>query len=292
MTNTILSKQNDSESIDLLKASTVAYGKAKLGEISITYFVLVLSIAFPVAYFLIKSENVKLVLFGFSFLLACLIEILISVFKENTSKGALFKEEFDTKVFDLPWKSTLKKPDPLDVLTFSQQYRGAEIKDWYSVNVSDAIGHNTAVAILQHSNTSWDIELRKSFRRWIVVFLVAYLLVIITFFFILNIGWLTLFLLLYSLHPFFTHFVSLIRGHSEVIRKRAEISNQLDVIICTKKQIGVNELRDIQDEIYITRQEAAKVPDFFFRLYKKPLNAVAEGYIADTNRIYEAESIT
>ena len=152
------------------------------------------------------------------------------------------------------------------------------------------VSSNTFVAILQYSNTSWDINLRRSYKRWIVSFLAVYLVVLITFTFILNIDWLTLFLLLYSLHSFFTHFISLSRGHSQVIHKREAISKHLDEIIQNKVKIEKAELRDIQDEIYLTRQEAAKVPDLFFRLYKKKLNLKAEEYIRQTNLLYESAS--
>lgn len=109
MSISFLSKENEFENIKLLRASTVAYTKAKSGEISITYFLLFLAVAYPVCYLLIKNDEVKFVLFGCSFLLTILIQIFSGRFKGNTSKGAIFKEDFDTIIFDLPWKSTLKK---------------------------------------------------------------------------------------------------------------------------------------------------------------------------------------
>ena len=282
-------KQNHPEQIKLLRASSSAYRKAKTGEITITYFLLFLSVAYPVVYFFVKNDVVKIVLFGCSFLITILIEIFSASFKGDTSKGAIFKEEFDTIVFNLPWKSTLKKPDHSEVVRFSQQYDGAEIKNWYSPNLSGSIEQNSAIAILQHSNTSWDIELRKIYRKWLIVFIVSYSVVIFTLFIVLKIDGLTFFLLLYSLHLFFVHFISLIRGHSEVIEKRETISTHLDEIIRSGKHITTHELRDIQDEIYLTRQEPTKVPDFFFRRYKERLNSEAEEYIEEANRIYEAK---
>jgi hypothetical protein len=181
MVHEILSKQNNNEHIKLLRASTVAYAKAKSGEIKVTYFLLFLAFAYPIAYLLIKEDDIKLALFGCSFGLTVLMQIFSERFKGNTSKGAIFKEEFDTTVFDLRWKSTFTKPDRREVLHLSQQYRGDEIKDWYSPNLSPTIEHEIAVAILQHSNTSWDIELRKSYRRWLINFLIGYSSILLTF---------------------------------------------------------------------------------------------------------------
>jgi hypothetical protein len=288
MNDFFLSRQNDVENIKLLRASTVAYTNAKNGEIKITYFLLFLAAAYPIGYLFIKDENMKLILFGCSFLLTVLVQIFTGKFKGNTSKGAIFKEEFDTIIFNLPWKSTLKKPDRSEVLHFSQLYKGAEIKDWYSPNLSTEIDSNISVAILQHSNTSWDIQLRKTYRRWLTNFIVAYAIVLFGFFVVMKVDAMTIFLLLFSLLSIFTHFISLIRGHTVTIGKRETISKHLDEIIRNKKFIGTNELRDIQDEIYSTRQEAAKVPNFFFRWYQKQMNEEAEEYISEVNNIYKS----
>ena len=172
--NALLSNQNNPELIKLLRASTVAYTKAKFGEIKITYFLIFLAFAYPISYLFIGDEKIKLALFGCSFLLTVLVQIFTNTFKGNTSKGAIYKEEFDTTLFNLPWKSTLKKPEHTEVSKFSLQFKGEEIKDWYSPNLSPAIPQNISVAVLQHSNTSWDIDLRIVYRSWLTGFLITY----------------------------------------------------------------------------------------------------------------------
>lgn len=284
--NEILNKQNDSELIKLLRASTVAYTKAKNGEIKITYFLIFLAFAYPVTYILIEDENIKHVLFGCSFLLTVLVQLFTNSFKGNTSKGALFKEEFDTTIFNLRWKSTLKKPEHSEISKFSLEYKGNEIKDWYSPNISATIPQNITIAVLQHSNTSWDIELRIIYRRWLAVFLIAYTIALWVFLISFNSKSMTIFLIYFSILSFYTHFITLIRGHSSVIDRRKAISKHLDEIILNKKHVSTDELRDTQDEIYISRQEAAKVPNFLFRWYQKKMNAVAEDYIETVNKIY------
>ena len=285
MENQIIKSQNNTELIKLLRASSVAYTKAKAWEIKFSYSLIFLSVAYPISYIFIKDESLKLTLFGFSFFLTVLIQIITGKMKGNTSKGAIFKEEFDTKLFNLPWKSTLKMPDHTEVSKLSLQYKGKEIKDWYSCNLLPTIPHNTAVAILQHSNTSWDIELRKSFRDWIIGILASYSILLFSFFVIMKVDGLTIFFIAFSILSFYTHFISIIRGHSSAIEKREFISKHLDEIIRSKQNISIESLRDIQDEIYATRQESAKVPNFFFRLYQKRMNAIAEDYIESINRI-------
>lgn len=285
--NPILNNQNSPELIKLLKASTVAYTNAKKGEIKVTYFLIFLAFAYPITYVLIKDESIKLTLFGCSFLLTVLVQIFVDTFKGNTSKGAIFKEEFDTTLFNLRWKSTLNKPEHSEVSKSSLEYKGKEIKDWYSPNISARIPQNIAVAVLQHSNTSWDIELRIIYRRWLTGLLIVYSIALWIFLISNNSVGMTIFLIYFSILSFYTHFISLIRGHSSAIDRRKAISKHLDEIILNKKYIGTDELRDIQDEIYISRQEAAKVPNFFFRWYQNKMNAIAEDYIETVNKTYD-----
>lgn len=286
MGNNILLNQNTPENIKLLRASTYAYSKAKSGENSITIFLLFLAIAYPICYLIIKDENIKLGLFGCSFLLTILVQIFSDIFKGDTSKGANFKEEFDTTLFKLPWKSTLKKLDRREVLHYSQQYKGPEIKDWYSPKLSPKLEHNIAVAILQHTNTSYDIELRKSYRMWLIYLLLGYSVVLGFICVLLKVDALTIFLLLFSLLSFYTDFITRIRMHYHAIEKREEISKQLDTIIRNKKYVSSDELRDIQDEIHIARRESVKVPYFFFRWHQKQFKKEVEEYIEEINKIY------
>ena len=149
-----------------------------------------------------------------------------------------------------------------------------------------SISHNITVAICQRINTGWDIELRKTYSNWLKGLLIAYSVGLFSFFVILKIDGYTIFLISFSILSFYIHFISLINGHSLVIEKREYISKKLDEIILSKKHIATNELRDIQDEIYLTRQEPAKVPNVFFNLYKKKMNLEFEDYIETVNRIY------
>jgi len=284
--NQLLNKQNDPELIKLLKASTVAYTKAKSGEIKITCFLIFLAFAYPISYVLIGNEEIKLLLFGCSFVLTILVLIFTDSFKGNTSLGAIFKEEYDTVVFNLPWKSTLNKPDHSEVSKFSLQYKGQEIRDWYSPNLSEVIPTNISIAVLQHSNTSWDIDLRIIYRRGLSGLLIAYSIALWIFLISQNSSGMTIFLIYFSILSFYTHFITIIRGHSSAIDKRKIISKHLDDIIRNKKSITREELRDIQDEIYFTRQESAKVPNFFFRWYYNRMNAIAEDYIDSVNKTY------
>jgi hypothetical protein len=188
----------------------------------------------------------------------------------------------------LPWKSTLKKPDNDETLRLALQYKGREIKDWYSTNLSEKIPHNMAVAVLQHSNTSWDIQLRRKFRNLIIFLLGLYTVLLILFVELMGVDNLTKFYIAFSLLSSYTYFLVLIREHSSAIQKRKFISDHLDEIIQNKRPVSIAHLRDIQDEIYNTRQESAKVPNFYFRWNKKEMEAISEAYIESVNKMYNS----
>ncbi len=132
MGNDIIINQNNPKLIKLLRASTVAYTKAKLWGIKISYSLIFIAIAYPIFYVFIENDSIKLALLSFSFFLTILVQLIANKLKGNTSKVAIFKEEFDTILFNLPWKSTIKKLDYTEVSELSLQYKGKEIKDWYS----------------------------------------------------------------------------------------------------------------------------------------------------------------
>lgn len=284
--NDIIKKQNNEEALKLLKASVVAYNKAKFWEIRITYFLIFLAFAYPVYYVFSKDKDIQLTLFGCSFLLTVLVQLFYNTFKGNTSKGAALKEMFDVYVLGIPKKTTSKDIDHGEVSKLSLEYKGEEPTNWYSNNLSLNITHNIAVAVIQHSNSNWDLELRKSYRDYLKGFLIFYSIGLFAFFVLQKVDGVTQFSIGFSILSFYTHFFTLIRGQSAVIEKRESVSKKLDTIIREKKFISTEEIRDIQDEIFITRQEPAKIPEFFFKWFKKKMIAQSEDYIQTVNKIY------
>ena len=292
MPHRILENQNDPELIRLLQASAVAYKNAKSQEFIFTYVLIFLAIAYPISYVFIKNDNVKQSLFGVAFLVTVLTWFLTDTFKGNTSKGALLKEQFDVTLFNLPWKFLLPKTDMVEVIKLSKQYKGNPIQDWYSPNISENIPDNTVIAICQRVNSGWDIELRSKYKTSLIVMLIIYTIAVFILWAVKSVDGRTIFLLYFSLLSFYTHILTLIRGNTGAIRKRKSIVTKLDEYINNKKEFQIGNLRDVQDEIYNIRQEPAKVPDFFFRLYNKKLQEEFEDYIQEVNKRYAVPGAT
>lgn len=279
-------KQNSPELVSLLKASTVAYKNAKSREFAVTYILLFLAAAYPISYIFIKDESSKQLLFGLSFFVTITTWFLTDYFKGNTAKGALLKEQFDVLLFGLPWKFMLPKPDMSEVVNLEKEYSGEDIKDWYPANISETMPQNTVVAICQRISSSWDIELRSKYKTFLSVFLFAYTLLVFMLWVIKSVDGRTVFLLYFSTLSFYSHINTLIRGNANAIKKRTTIVAKLDEYINNRKLFTQDNLRDIQDEIYNIRQEPAKVPDFYFKLYNKRIKNTLEVYVQMVNKIY------
>ncbi len=287
MAHKLLTKQNDEQHTLLLMASSSAYRSAKRGEIFITSFILFLSYAYPITYVLLKDDTTRLILFGCSFILNISILIFSGILKDNTSKGASFKEEFDVSLFGLPRKSTLKIPGTAEIAKYALKYKGKKPADWYSVNLSESLPDSIAIASFQHTNTSWDIKLRKKYRHCLIGYMIVYTIALAALLVIKQVDFLTVFFTMFSVFMFYSHFVTLVRGHSSAISRREEISAYLDSVIFKERRADIHQLRDIQDEIYYTRQESAKVPDFFFKLNRNAMDKEAELFISKVNGAYK-----
>lgn len=279
--------QNQPENIELLKASNVAYNSAKSNEFKFSYVFFGLSILYPVAYIFLKNEDVKHGLFAVSLCLTVFYQLFVNWFKGNTTLGALLKEEFDLNVFGLPRKFMLGELEPVDVGRLANQYKGGEIKDWYSPSILGEIPKNTIIAICQRINCKWDIDLRKEFNKLLIMFVIAHFILMLILGFLVIRDFLTTFLLMFSLASCYTHFVTMIRGNFSAIGKREKIVSKLDSYINHKKDFATENLRDVQDEILSARQEPAKVPDFYFKKFNHQFRLDHEKYIERVNKLYK-----
>ncbi len=278
-------EQNKPENIELLKASNVAYNNAKSNEVKFSHVFLALGVLYPITYIILQNENAKHCLFAVSLCLTVLYQLLANWFKANTTMGALLKEEFDLNVFGLPRKFLLAELEFVDVSRLAENYKGKEIKDWYSTNISGAISKTVTIAICQRVNCKWDSDLRKEFNKLLITCLISHFLLMVVLGFLVIQDFITTFLLMFSLSSVYTHFITIIRGNISAISKREKIIAKLDSYINYKKEFTIENLRDVQDEILSARQEPVKVPDFYFRKYNLKFQQDYEKYIERVNKI-------
>lgn len=285
MLHSILTSQNSAENIILLKASAVAYKEAKTKEFLITYTLLFLALAYPVAY-IFKLTDFKNILFYISFAATAVGWFLSDAFKGNTLKGALLKEEFDRKIFSMSWNFIMNKVEDLEREGLAKQFnvKNDSVENWYPINLSPKLSDFTAIALCQRISCSWDLVLRKKMQAiaWGILF-IYFLFVVIVVFNAIKDGS-TLFLLIFSLSSFISHALTFLKGNKTAIEKRQNIITKIDSKLNTfNDDFSPTQLRDIQDELFRVRQEQIKVPEFLCRKNKKEIYSTIESYVESIN---------
>jgi len=292
MPNSIAEKQNYPANLKLLQASLQAYSHAKKGDNVIGFFFLFLAIAYPFAYTYFNNEVVQAVLLGISFIVTLLVEIMYNNLHANTDLGSILKEAFDMAVLGLPIRKTSKLPDQMEVEILADAYVKKHVhdnktKDWYPINLSDKVPDLVKIAVCQKMNVGWGIELRKKYSQLLIVTIIVYSILLLFFLLYKDVKTSTGFTISLAIAPFYTCFINQIRGHNTVVKKRKELSFLLDEIILREKQFDIYDLRDIQDEIGITRGELAKVPDLYFKMTRAKIeDTFQHNYIAEVNNHY------
>jgi hypothetical protein len=178
MPNTIPTDQNKAESIEVLRASRQVYDQAKM--IGTIQRVLAVSSALigPVVSAFWPAARVWAGLYG---AIALLIDV---IFLEPSAKmkqatGAKIQEQFDTKIYDLPWNCAKvgRPPDPETVVNLAakHQKKHPDLKtlvDWYPTAVGQ-LPIEYARLVCQRSNMRWDSALRRTFCSIFLIVLMA-----------------------------------------------------------------------------------------------------------------------
>lgn len=286
-----LSHQNNPDLVKYLKASTVAYNNAKSKEFLFSWVLFFLTIAYLLLYLFFKTNDyAKFILSIVSLFITIISWIIAGYFKGNTSKGALYKEKFDTLLYKLPWKFMLTPPDNVEVVKLANSYKGKVISDWYPNDISASIPKHTAIAICQRVSSGWDIELRTRYRAILIGICVVHPFCIFLLWSYFSTDGKLLFSIYFACMSFYTHLITLIRGNTGTINKRQKIVNKLDSYINDKKEFAIDNLRDVQDEIYSAREEPSKVPNSISRRFNANLKALFIDYVADINKTYDTHT--
>ncbi|MGA4330935.1 S-4TM family putative pore-forming effector [Ralstonia nicotianae] len=171
-TNNIPTDQARPDLVRLIWARDHTYRRAKL---ALGFFVLA-SIALPVAsaFFSASHPHWKPVLAFFGLCLLFLdVAFLDRLQKERLKRGAKLQEEFDTKVFQLPWNNFVAgdKVAPEDVNEATAKplsnKRREEIETWYEICVARVPLH-VGRLICQRTNINYDSRLRRRYGNYLL----------------------------------------------------------------------------------------------------------------------------
>lgn len=168
--NNISQIQMDDRSLQLQKAKVSLYGRASQIEL----WRGLLPIGNAIFWLFVLSGEGSLaawpVLFGFALPLVDTY-FLAPWERRNKQLAARVQEEFDCRLFLLPWNELLagervgQEKLAEEVTRFEKQgYDAQDLSNWYSFDLSD-LPISAGRVICQRSNTWWDSRLRKMYGR-------------------------------------------------------------------------------------------------------------------------------
>jgi hypothetical protein len=268
--------QNRTESLDLLRADTRFYLRAKRLHALRVAGTLVLALLAPVILFWKPNwGDVVAALAGAWVLVG---RTVLSWFEDRSvQKAVTVQEQFDVEVFGLEWNDGLAGPRvaPEDVHTAAQKVQGKRIerlRDWYPD--ADAAPWPLNVILCQRSSAVWG----RRGHYWYALFVLG-----------LGIAWfvaglamtaaahvtLTGYLVKVFLpsQPAFLDTIDLFRGHL----KQSQAKEALELKTTDLWNYGVanpglvseQDCREVQDQTYMLRRRGVQIPQLIYRLRRK-----------------------
>ncbi|MGW2397039.1 S-4TM family putative pore-forming effector [Kitasatospora sp. NPDC001664] len=268
-------RQNETKSIDLLKASSVAYRRIKMLEGARYLASSLLALAgIGVSFAKITVPAISIAGAVWAAISALLIAPLL---RTKAAEAAEIQEKFDCYVYQIKPSANPGILPPERVHELASRYKGNDqrLRDWYP-DVASA-KRPFDILICQRSNAAWDIRLRERWAVAIRVFVAAWMI----FGFIVGMAmdmttsqlaarWyapsagliLLGFELIHSQQQ-------IILGRSELrARLTAELEWMSSAITSSRTKSLERSCRSIQDGILATRSQAGSVPDWFYRRFR------------------------
>lgn len=267
-----LNEQNSEQGLRLLLAQRRTYTKAKLWS----YAVLALGFVLFVAQFFkgyVSNLGEPLSYLG---LLSGLIIWLFdkTATTKAVEKAAKIQEEFDTRVFNLPWNESKvgSKIPKESILEAAGNGKAPDnLRNWYEPDTLSSIQPNIAILLCQRYNASWEFRLKKRFAVLMNCLFWLFIIGILAAGIWLNYSlkeWVLTMLapaigLLYKIYDLHDAFKETGKDQEAVFE---ECEKEIESFKKTKIPPSSERLRLIQDKIYKYRNQKSLVPDWLYNL--------------------------
>ncbi|MDY7229904.1 S-4TM family putative pore-forming effector [Hyalangium rubrum] len=267
--NDISLRQDLEENLERLAAQRALYSRAKAVRGASVLVVTLLAIgSLPVAIYWPKASAAL----GLFALLWTLVELVLldGLEEQNRQKAALIQEDFDTRVFGLPWNPALGvRPIPEAIVDAGKPAKGDPIlKGWYA----DAGPLPRALAVLasQRSCVAWDHRARHLYQFLLASIALVLVVAAVALALATNQS-LSSFLVGFAvpLMPALQHTIKTFKAHrragAEQERFIEELSSTWEEGVTNGGAIPDAKLRLVQDRLLLLRREQTPVPDYLYR---------------------------
>ena len=277
--NNILFEQNSEYFIKLLKAQRVAYNRAKNYQF-VDFISILIAIMPPILILKNLNYSTYLSVIGVFWTVIAIFSEIIK--KEVTKLGAIVQEQFDVEIFKLSWNKILvmDKIEVNKIVELSREYKKNDLIDWYSKEVDSTIAHSIAVLLHFKTNIIWGSSLRDRYNNFLILSLLLYYGGSLAISISKNTGVFDFSIWIAPSLPFLVYCVTTIKNQKEIIDKYKDINKSLNKLIedfiVKKEEPNQEILRQIQDLFFLQRLNPCKVPNWFYSLYRKNTEGVAD----------------
>jgi hypothetical protein len=215
--------------------------------------------------------------------------MLLLLVRHASEEGALLQEEFDTRLFRIPWRPLRPHLPDVDIARWARRCRRPDdmLRNWY-FDVRGILWPYDALAC-QCENLAWDSRLRRQYGLALYITPAAWAVVIVLIGLAANTS------LRDSVFNWFLpsagatmYALQTGHGHRSVAATRDRLMSDVDRELQHASVARIDDpalvdfCRCVQDDILTTRK-AGRVPNWFYRL-SRPQNEVDMQAIADSLR--------
>jgi hypothetical protein len=201
--------------------------------------------------------------------------LILSYYEKNViTVAAKIQDEFDTRVFDLPWNKILLGDHISDeaMHSLSVKFKGEVEERWYGD--LNAMPFPFNIIISQRSNVVWDWRLMRNYYFFSLVALIIFAVggIVLSIYYSLSLENYITTIFLPSSSAYILGFKE-IKENFDNYNGKQTFEKRLNAIIdgasTSDPNIDVHLLRQVQDVVYSFRKCPAVVPTWFHNLYRK-----------------------
>ena len=276
MDNGINSRQNEYNSILKLAAQRQIYKEAKKINTIIAIFSLVIPLVLAIVSIFIQNKNwsiISKIMLLASWLCAL---VLNSEGEKNKKTAALIQQQFDLYVFSLNWDDKLFKnntnvdsiiSEKSEKLFSKFPEQKDKLANWYTKGIYN-LPLKKAILLCQEENITWDGKIRN-----------CYMTLSITITFVLLISILCIGIYIHDCLFIIASYIPILQWEITAIIKVKKDIQRLDSLhkmINTDNNYEIDDLMDIQREIYEHRQKCTLINDKIYDSLKDELEKNSE----------------
>ena len=272
MSNGILIRQNENNSIAMLAAQRQLYRDAKrFGTLSIALSVWV-PFALAVILLFVSPNSVWQYISYAIAIGSMIVSFVIDKWIDEKKKLAAFiQQKFDVYVYSMPWNSRIfgqNRNVNHEIITNSEKILGNQkekdsLYNWYSpaIDNKDLL---YGILLCQRENYWWDVGLRKRFKAISIMMIAGLGIAVFAMGLFKNESVAQLLWRIAFIVPIVEWLINTVKR----LNKDFAALQELDLVINDDRTKTMDDLQDIQRMIYEHRKGCYAIPDSVYKLFK------------------------